>query len=65
MTKSRFGRRRMLIAALCFVDVVDVRPPGSAGQSAVNGLRPRGNNFTVDVSDNNDEDMMDISPDYI
>lgn len=30
---------------------------GSAGQFAVNGLRSRDNNFTVDGSDNNDEDI--------
>ncbi|MGH9943674.1 MAG: carboxypeptidase regulatory-like domain-containing protein, partial [Pyrinomonadaceae bacterium] len=30
---------------------------GSAGQFAVNGLRSRSNNFTVDGSDNNDEDI--------
>ena len=30
---------------------------GSAGQFAVNGLRARSNNFTVDGSDNNDEDV--------
>jgi hypothetical protein len=30
---------------------------GSAGQFAVNGLRSRANNFTVDGSDNNDEDI--------
>ncbi len=30
---------------------------GSAGQFAVNGLRSRANNFTVDGSDNNDEDV--------
>jgi hypothetical protein len=30
---------------------------GTAGQFAVNGLRSRGNNFTVDGSDNNDEDV--------
>jgi hypothetical protein len=30
---------------------------GTAGQFAVNGLRPRENNFTVDGSDNNDEDI--------
>ena len=30
---------------------------GSSGQFAVNGLRSRGNNFTVDGSDNNDEDI--------
>ena len=29
---------------------------GTSGQFAVNGLRSRGNNFTVDGSDNNDED---------
>ena len=30
---------------------------GTAGQLVVNGLRSRGNNFTVDGSDNNDEDI--------
>ena len=30
---------------------------GSSGQFAVNGLRSRANNFTVDGSDNNDEDI--------
>lgn len=30
---------------------------GTAGQFAVNGLRSRENNFTVDGSDNNDEDI--------
>ncbi len=30
---------------------------GSAGQFSVNGLRSRGNNFTGDGSDNNDEDI--------
>src|SRR5256885_5517502 len=30
---------------------------GTAGQFAVNGLRSRANNFTVDGSDNNDEDV--------
>ena len=30
---------------------------GTAGQMSVNGLRSRGNNFTVDGSDNNDEDI--------
>jgi len=30
---------------------------GSAGQFSVNGLRARTNNFTVDGSDNNDEDI--------
>ncbi|NDD63364.1 MAG: carboxypeptidase regulatory-like domain-containing protein, partial [Acidobacteria bacterium] len=30
---------------------------GTAGQVSVNGLRSRGNNFTVDSSDNNDEDV--------
>ena len=30
---------------------------GSSGQFAVNGLRPRENNFTVDGSDNNDEEL--------
>jgi hypothetical protein len=30
---------------------------GSAGQFAVHGLRSRANNFTVDGSDNNDEDV--------
>lgn len=30
---------------------------GTAGQFSVNGLRSRGNNFTVDGSDNNDEDI--------
>ncbi|HEX8889343.1 MAG TPA: TonB-dependent receptor [Pyrinomonadaceae bacterium] len=30
---------------------------GSAGQFAVNGLRSRANNFTIDGSDNNDEDI--------
>lgn len=30
---------------------------GTAGQFAVNGLRARSNNFTVDGSDNNDEDV--------
>lgn len=30
---------------------------GSSGQFAVNGLRSRGNNFTIDGSDNNDEDI--------
>jgi Carboxypeptidase regulatory-like domain len=30
---------------------------GSAGQFAVNGMRARDNNFTVDGSDNNDEDI--------
>jgi hypothetical protein len=30
---------------------------GTAGQFSVNGLRSRGNNFTIDGSDNNDEDI--------
>src|SRR5207253_1064950 len=30
---------------------------GSAGQFSVNGLRSRANNFTVDGTDNNDEDI--------
>jgi len=30
---------------------------GSAGQFSVNGIRSRSNNFTVDGSDNNDEDI--------
>lgn len=30
---------------------------GSAGQFSVNGMRSRGNNFTMDGSDNNDEDI--------
>jgi hypothetical protein len=30
---------------------------GTSGQFTVNGLRSRGNNFTVDGSDNNDEDI--------
>jgi hypothetical protein len=30
---------------------------GTSGQISVNGLRSRGNNFTVDGSDNNDEDI--------
>ena len=30
---------------------------GTSGQFSVNGLRSRGNNFTVDGSDNNDEDI--------
>jgi hypothetical protein len=30
---------------------------GSGGQFSVNGSRPRSNNFTVDGSDNNDEDI--------
>lgn len=30
---------------------------GTSGQFTVNGLRSRGNNFTVDGSDNNDEDV--------
>lgn len=30
---------------------------GSAGQFSVNGLRSRANNFTIDGSDNNDEDI--------
>jgi hypothetical protein len=30
---------------------------GSSGQFSVNGMRSRGNNFTVDGSDNNDEDI--------
>jgi hypothetical protein len=30
---------------------------GTAGQFSINGLRPRENNFTVDGSDNNDEDI--------
>src|SRR5207244_5624466 len=30
---------------------------GTAGQFAVNGQRARSNNFTVDGSDNNDEDV--------
>ena len=30
---------------------------GSGGQFSVNGMRPRSNNFTVDGSDNNDEDI--------
>lgn len=30
---------------------------GSSGQFSANGLRSRGNNFTVDGSDNNDEDI--------
>jgi len=30
---------------------------GSAGQFSVNGMRSRANNFTVDGSDNNDEDI--------
>ncbi len=30
---------------------------GTSGQFAVNGLRSRGNNFTIDGSDNNDEDI--------
>ena len=30
---------------------------GSIGQFSVNGLRSRSNNFTVDGSDNNDEDI--------
>src|SRR5207253_930082 len=30
---------------------------GTAGQFSVNGLRGRSNNFTVDGSDNNDEDI--------
>ena len=36
---------------------------GSAGQFAVNGLRSRANNFTVDGSDNNEgEDDSDDEP---
>jgi hypothetical protein len=30
---------------------------GTAGQFSANGLRSRGNNFTIDGSDNNDEDV--------
>jgi hypothetical protein len=30
---------------------------GTSGQFTVNGVRPRANNFTVDGSDNNDEDI--------
>ena len=30
---------------------------GTAGQFSVNGLRSRGNNFTIDGSDNNDDDI--------
>ena len=33
------------------------RGVGTSGQFSVNGLRSRGNNFTVDGSDNNDEDI--------
>ena len=38
---------------------------GSAGQFAVNGLRSRANNFTVDGSDNNDEDIGVRRPGFV